>query len=53
MEHPSNDREDHPYQNEDSHKLCDETGHALLSLAENQWKLRQQDDHNYPMEGKA
>ena len=28
-------------------------GHLILSLTENQWKLRQQRDQNFPMEGKA
>ena len=27
MEHLSNDQQDHPNQQEKSHKLCDETGH--------------------------
>ena len=31
-------------------KLCDETGHPVLSLLESQWKLRQQHDQNFPME---
>ena len=44
MEHLSNDHEDHPNQHENSHKLCDETGHTVLSLLESQWKLRQQHD---------
>ena len=52
MEHLSNDHEDHPNQHENSHKLCDETGHPVLSLLESQWKLRQQHDQNFP-EGKA
>ena len=52
MEHLSNDNEDHPNQHENSHKLRDETGHPVLSLLESQWKLRQQHDQNFPMEGK-
>ena len=36
-----------------SHKLCDETGHPILSLLESQWKLRQQHDQNSPMERKS
>ena len=51
MEHLSNDREDHPNQHENSHKLCSETGHPVLSLLESQLKLRQQHDQNFPMEG--
>ena len=52
MDHLSNDHDDHPNQNEKSHKLCDETGHPLKNLMESQWKLRQQQDQNFPMEGK-
>ena len=52
MEHLSNDHEDHPNQHENSHKLCNEMGHPVLSLLESQWKLRQQHDHNCLMEGK-
>ena len=44
MEHLSNDHEDHPDQDKNSHKLCDEMGHSVLSLLESQWKLRQQHD---------
>ena len=53
MEHLSNDDEDHPNQHKDSHKLCDEMGHPVENLMESQWKLRQQHDQNFPMEGKA
>ena len=49
MEHLSNDHEDRPNQHENSHKLCNETGHPFLSLLEGQWKLKQQDDQNFPM----
>ena len=52
MEHLSNDYEDHPNQNKKSHKLFDEIGHPDLSLMESQWKLRQQDDENFWLEGK-
>ena len=52
MEHLSNDHEDHPKQHEKSHQLCDETGHPVVNLMENQWKLKQKRDHNFPMEGK-
>ena len=53
MEHFSNDHKDHLNQHENSHKVCDETGHPVLSLVKNQWKLRQQHDQNFPIEGKA
>ena len=52
MEHLSNDHEDHPNKLKNSHKLCDELGHPVLSLLEGQWKLRQQFDQNFPLEGK-
>ena len=41
MEHLSNDHEDHSNKHEISHKLCNETGHPVLSLLESQWKVRQ------------
>ena len=50
MEHLSNDDEDHPYQHENSHKQCDETGHPVVNMMEGQWKLRQQHDQNFQME---
>ena len=52
MENLSNDNEDHPNQHENSHKICDEMGHPVLSLMRRRWKLRQQHDQNFPMEGK-
>ena len=52
MEHLSSDHEDRPNQHKNSHKLCDETEHPNLSLAESQWKLRQPHDQNFPMNGK-
>ena len=52
MEHLSNDHRDHPNQHENRHKLRDETGHPVNNLMESQWKLRQQHDQNFPMEGK-
>ena len=52
MEHLSNDHKDCPHQHENSHKLCDEMGHPVMNLIESQWKLRQQHDQNFPMEGK-
>ena len=40
-------------QPKNSYKLCnDEAGHPILSLTESQWKLRQQDDQNFPFQGK-
>ena len=52
MEHLSNDHEDRPNQQENSHKLCDETGHPVANLMKSQWKLRQKHDQTFPMEGK-
>ena len=52
MEHHLDDLEDHPNQQENSRNLFSETDHPLLSLTESQWKLRQQHDQNFPMEGK-
>ena len=52
MEHLSNDHEDHPNQHENGNKLCDETGYPDVNLMENQWKVRQQHDQSFPMEGK-
>ena len=52
MEHPSNNHKDHLNQHKNSHKLCDEMGHSVVNLMESQWKLRQQHDQNFPIEGK-
>ena len=52
MEHLSNVHEKHPNQQNNSHKPGDETGHPIASLMESQWKLREQHDQNFPMEGK-
>ena len=52
MEHLSNYHKDHPNQHKNRHKPHNETGHPVLSLLESQWKLRQQYDQNFPMEGK-
>ena len=52
MEHLSNDHEDRPSHHENSHKLCNEAEHPVLRLTEIQWKLRQQHDQNFSMEGK-
>ena len=46
MEYLSYDHEDRPNQGKNSHKLCDEMEHTLLSLAGSQWKLRQQHDQS-------
>ena len=52
MELLSNDHEEHPNQQENSHKPRDEMGYPVLSLLESQWKLRQQHDQNFTKEGK-
>ena len=52
MEHLSNDQEDRLNQHKNSHKLCDETEHPIVNLMESQWKLREQYDQNFPIEGK-
>ena len=41
MEHLSNDHQDNHNQHKNSHRLCDELGHPILSLKKSQWKLRQ------------
>ena len=51
MEHLSNNHKNHLNQHENSHKLCNETGHPALNLLESQHDLRQH-DQNFPMEGK-
>ena len=51
MEHFSNDHKDHS-QHENSLKPCDETGHPVVNMMENQLKLRQQHDQNFPIERK-
>ena len=50
MEHLSNECKDHPNEQENSHKLYDQTRHLVLSLLESQWKLRQH-DQNFLMDG--
>ena len=40
-------------QHENGYKLCNKTGHPVLSLMGIQWKLRQQHDQNFPNGGKA
>ena len=51
MEYLSNDHEGCSNRNENSHKFGSKTG-PVLSLTESQWKLRQQNDQNIPMEWK-
>ena len=52
MEHLSNNHADHPNQQENSHKLCDKMEHSVVHFMESLWKLRQQHDQNFAMEGK-
>ena len=52
MAHLSNDHKNRPNQYENSHKLCDKTGHSIVNLMESKWKLKQDHDQNFPMEGK-
>ena len=52
MEHLFNDHEDCLNEHKNSHKLCNEMGNPIVNLMESQWKLRQQDDQNFPMEEK-
>ena len=51
MEYLPNDHKEHHNQHKNSHKLYDEKGNLFLNLKESQQKLRQQYDHNFPMEG--
>ena len=51
MQHLSNDHKDHPNQHNNSLKLCNKTGDPVVNLTESQWKLRQQHDKTFPMEG--
>ena len=52
MEHLSNDCKDHSNKHENSHKQCDEAGHPIVNMMESQRKLKQQQDQNFPMQGK-
>ena len=52
MEDLSNDHEDCPNWDKNSRKQCHETGHLMVNPMESQWKLRQQHDQNFPIEGK-
>ena len=47
--------DDHRYclsQHELTQKLCSKMGSPAFYLTESQWKLRQQHNQNFPMEGK-
>ena len=52
MEYLLNDYEDYANHHKSSHKLYDKMGHPDLTFTESWWKLRQQHDQNFPMEGK-
>ena len=52
MDYLLNDHEDRPNQHKNNHNPYAEMGRPVFSLRESQWKLRQQDDQNFPMEGK-
>ena len=52
MEHLQNDHTDLPNQHQNSHKQCDETRHPIVNMVESEWKLTQQHDQNFAMEGK-
>ena len=52
MELLSNDPKEYPSQHKKIHTQCNETGHPIVNMIESQWKLRQQHDQNFPIEGK-
>ena len=52
MEHLQNDHTDLSNQHQNSHKQCDETRHPIVNMMESEWKLTQQHDQNFAMEGK-
>ena len=52
MEHLSNDHKDCPNWHKNSHKQCDEMGRHVVNMMKSQWKMKQQHDQNFPMEGK-
>ena len=52
MKYLSNDHEDHSKQLQKSHIIYEIKQVPFLSLMERQWKLRQQHDQNFSMEGK-
>ena len=47
MEDLSNDHDDHPNQHENSRKLCNETGHSVLSLIEKSYNLKFKFNRNW------
>ena len=53
MDHLSDGHKDRPNQHENNHKLLYTMKRDIpfLSFTESQWKLRQQYDHNFLMEG--
>ena len=53
MEHPLNGHEDHPNQLKNSHKICDETGHVILSLLEKSMETETTTYLEFPNGGKA
>ena len=53
MDYLSNDHKDHLNYHNNSHTKCDETGHPVVNIMENQWKLRQQQDQKFPIKGKS
>ena len=52
MEHLLNDHKDGLTQYKNGYKVHNEMGHPVVNLMESQWKLRQQHDQNFPMDGK-
>ena len=52
MEHLPNDQVHQPNWHKNSHKLCDEMEHPVLSLLESQWKLRHRHDQDFQTDRK-
>ena len=52
MERYWNDPDDRPNQHKNNHKLCNRKVHPLLRLKESQWKLGQQNNQKFLMEGR-
>ena len=52
MEYLSNDHKEHPDPHKNSYKLYNEKGHTFLSLKKSQWKLTQEHDQNFLIQGK-
>ena len=52
MEYRLNGHKDPPNQHENSHSPGDKMGDPVVNLMESQWKLRQQHDQNFPVEGR-